>query len=137
MVLSGFLPISLIACTEASGEWDISGDAAKAGADIRSLPFASTLSETQRLLRDAPEARDLTIGYYGKREDRLGNDEGVIFYTARFDGHEIAAADFSNIDATEAAALAQSITVESREGAKLLANGCPFRPAVCETAAIK
>ncbi|MBX7459552.1 hypothetical protein [Qipengyuania huizhouensis] len=126
--------LALLSCSEPASEWMVNGDSAVVEADLGELPVINTMNRSKELLATAPRVKNLTIRYYGQTEDRLGNDERNLFYSAQFDGEEIARANFTNLDQFEAAALATSVTRGSQEGNRILYGQCPFTEQVCADA---
>lgn len=126
--------LALSGCNDPLSDWSADGNSAVAEAELGELPSISARGETKRLLSSAPEVANLTIRYFGTVEGDLGNEEPALFFTASFDGKEVARTNFENLDMYEAADLAKAVTLEAGQGGVVLASDCPFTQPVCDDA---
>lgn len=126
--------LAAASCSDAAGEWSVSNGTAIAETDVSAAPTLLTGSHAKELLSEAPAAQAYLIKFYGEREDRLGNDERILLYTATFPGDQIAVANFDNLDGFEVNLLATAAETGGADGAAIMIRTCPFRDAVCEEA---
>jgi hypothetical protein len=112
-------------------EWELDNGAATIAARVGTADSFDSGRRARDLLQQAPEAETLEMRFSTEGTDRVGNPIDVPLYILRFDGRDVAASRWRDIDAAHTLNLASDVTIKSRLGRMLLTEKCEFYLSLC------